>query len=100
MSEYGKVGCKDAVWSKAQVIKGLNPNVYRIDPYGNILYYHSYGKYSNMGWHIDHIHPQSKGGSHSLRNLQALSSKLNVSLQDSTKKLSRHKKRRITRRKK
>jgi hypothetical protein len=51
---YKSSHAKDVVWSKADKVKGKNPDVYRRDPYGNELYYSSYGKYSEKGWHIDH----------------------------------------------
>ena len=39
----------------------------------------SYGKDSPMVWNVDHIKPKSRGGSNSIRNLQALQSKVNKS---------------------
>ena len=71
---YGNKGCKDAVWSKATTIKNKNPDSHRIDPAGNKIHYNSYGKSSPQGWQIDHINPQSRGGSDHLRNLQPLQS--------------------------
>ncbi len=43
----------DRVWQEAKKVRGKNPNLYRKDKLGNILYYHSYGKESPMGWEID-----------------------------------------------
>jgi 5-methylcytosine-specific restriction endonuclease McrA len=43
-----------------------------------------------MGWQIDHIKPQSKGGSHDIKNLHALNSSLNMSKGNTLKKKSRH----------
>lgn len=83
---------KDAVWDKAKKISGKDPSTHRQDPYGNTLYYGSHGKSSEMGWDVDHIKPQSQGGSDSVRNLQALQSSVNRSKGDSLVKKSRHSK--------
>ena len=85
-NSYGHVGCKDATWNKAPTVRGKDPDLYRRDPYGNVLYKPSYGKDTAMGWHIDHIKPQSKNGSDSLRNLQVMQSSKNKSLGDTTTK--------------
>lgn len=63
---------KDIAWDNAHVVRGKNPELYRKDDYGNIIYKPSYGKQSEMGWEIDHKHPKSKGGTDNLRNLQAI----------------------------
>ena len=89
-AKYGQTKTKDKVWKLASTIKGKDSSMYRKDPYGNTLYYNSYGKNSEMGWQIDHIKPQSKGGSDSIRNLQALQTTINNSKSDSMKKTSRH----------
>jgi len=83
---YGHVGCKDAVWDKAPTVRGKDPDSYRRDPYGNVMYYGSYGKDTAMGWSIDHKKPQSVGGSHALRNLQAMNSIQNKALGNTTHK--------------
>ena len=89
-ARYGQSETKDKVWKLASSIKGKDSDMYRKDSYGNILFYNSYGKTTEMGWQIDHIKPQSKGGSDTLRNLQALQSKINNSKSDSLIKASRH----------
>ena len=81
---------KDEVWDKAQQIRGKNPDQYRRDPAGNQMFKGSYGKNSPQGWEVDHINPVSKGGSESLRNLQALNTQQNRSQGNSTNKPSRH----------
>ena len=63
---------KEIAWNNANTVKGKNPNVYRKDQYGNIMYKPSYGKCSEMGWEVDHKHPVSKGGTDNPRNLQAV----------------------------
>ncbi len=84
---------KDTVWSKAQKIRSKDPEKYRKDPYGNTMYYSSYGKDSGMGWEIDHIKPKALGGSDATRNLQALKTRVNREKGDSRNKRSRHSKR-------
>lgn len=81
---------KDAVWNKARPIRGKDPDKYRQDPYGNEMYYDSYGQDSEKGWEIDHIKPKARGGSDATVNLQALNTRVNRQKGDSLKKRSRH----------
>ena len=60
------------VWKKARSIAGKNPNLYRRDSQGNVIYKPAYSRSSPMGWQVDHIWPRSKGGSEARGNLQAL----------------------------
>ncbi|OIR25599.1 HNH endonuclease signature motif containing protein [Bathymodiolus thermophilus thioautotrophic gill symbiont] len=83
---------KEKSWNSAKPIRGKNKKVYRQDPYGNTMYKSSHGKNSAMGWDVDHIKPKSKGGSNSVRNLQALNSSVNRSKGNSLVKKSRHSK--------
>lgn len=91
-TEYGNKNCKDKVWKNAKTIRGKDKELYRKDPYGNELYYHSYGTNANgeKSWQIDHIKHQSRGGSDNIRNLQALQSKINMSKGNTLIKKSRH----------
>ena len=88
-TSYGHSKCKEAVWAKAKIVRGKDPSLYRRDSYGNEMYHHSYGKYSEKGWNIDHIKPQSKGGSHHVRNLQAMRSSMNSKLGNRVQKRRR-----------
>ena len=81
----------DAVWNKAKKIRGENPDDTRQDPYGNMLRRDQFGRNTRHGWEIDHIKPESKGGSDAVRNLQAMQTKKNRELGDSLRKRSRHK---------
>lgn len=69
----------DKIWDKGAIIKGKNPNQYRKDVNGNVMYRPSYGKYSKMGWNVDHKKAKANGGSDSLRNLQPMNSRANSS---------------------
>lgn len=69
----------DEVWEKGIKIPGKDPNKYREDRVGNVIYKNSYGKNSDMGWNIDHSKPQSEGGTDNLNNLQPMHSSQNSS---------------------
>lgn len=62
----------EKAWEDAHKVRGKNPDLYRKDDYGNMMYKPSYGKQSQMGWELDHKFPKSKGGTNSSRNLQAV----------------------------
>lgn len=79
LTNYGRADCVDAVWEKGIIISGKNPNLYRMDDYGNVIYKASYGKYSEFGWNIDHIIPISRGGTNHIFNLRPLNSRANSS---------------------
>jgi 5-methylcytosine-specific restriction endonuclease McrA len=83
---------KQKAWDNAATVRGKDPDLYRKDPYGNVMYKQSYGKASEMGWDVDHITPKSRGGSDATRNLQALNSSVNRSKGDTLQKKSRHSK--------
>lgn len=67
----------EQIWDKGQVIRGKDPDLYRKDKFGNVMYRHSYGKTSEMGWNVDHSKPQSLGGTDHLNNLQPMNSRAN-----------------------
>jgi hypothetical protein len=73
---------KDEVWEKGQKIRGKDPDLYRRDIYGNEIYYHSYGKNSEMGLEIDHSRIVADGGTDHLNNLQPLQTSANRNKSD------------------
>ena len=68
---------KDKLWEKARKARGRNPNRWRRDAYGNLMYKPAFGTQGNVGWEIDHKRPKAKGGSDSPRNLQAINTNEN-----------------------
>ncbi len=91
-SNYSSADIGEKLWDKAKKIPGKNPDLYRQDPYRNIMYKSSYGKDTEMGWEIDHINPKANGGSDDIRNLQPLNTAKNREKGASKQKKSRHSK--------
>lgn len=87
---YCDKDCAEKVFAKAEKIKNKNPDLYRADPYGNVMFKSSHGKNTKMGWDIDHIKPKSRGGSNDIVNLQALNSRVNKQKGGTLVKKSRH----------
>lgn len=62
----------DAVWEKAQVEEGKNPNIWRKDFAGAWIRRDGYCRRNPYGWEIDHVKPRSAGRSDELGNLLPL----------------------------
>ena len=75
-------GQQNTAWQNTPRVRGKNPNVYRRDVYGNEIYKPAYGTQGSKGWEVDHSHPQSRGGTDSSRNLQAMQTRANRRKQD------------------
>lgn len=72
-----------AVWFKGTLIPGVDPNVARRDGCGATIHWREHGnRNSQFGWEVDHIKPESLGGSDDLSNLQPLHWKNNVAKGD------------------
>jgi 5-methylcytosine-specific restriction endonuclease McrA len=78
------------IFAKAKKVKDKDSKLYRQDPYGKVIYLHSHGKSTKMGWDVDHIIPLQRGGHDTTRNKQALNVHINRSKQDTLVKRSRH----------
>lgn len=62
-----------AVWEKAAIVPGYDPNIWRTDQCGALINRYQYGyRQLPYGWEMDHITPVSKEGSNHLSNLRPL----------------------------
>lgn len=73
------------VWQMGQVASGYDSKKYRRDACGAWMEFNEHGNRNAIrGWEIDHITPESHGGSDILSNLQPLNWKNNVEKGDSS----------------
>ncbi|CAN6816174.1 unnamed protein product [Brassica oleracea] len=70
---------KQQCWEKAEKIKGRDPERWRRDPLGNIVFRKLVGCPGCLCHDYDHIVPYSKGGKSTLDNCQVLQAKVNRS---------------------
>ncbi len=67
------------IWDNSQKVENEDPNNFRKDPCRAWIKWDEYGKDSKYGWSIDHILPESLGGTDRNENLRAMHFKNNQS---------------------
>lgn len=70
---------KQQCWEKAEKVKGRDPDRWRRDPLGNVLFRKLVGCPGCLCHDYDHIIPYSKGGKSTLENCQVLQATVNRS---------------------
>ncbi|GFP87841.1 hypothetical protein PHJA_000927800 [Phtheirospermum japonicum] len=70
---------KQQCWEKAEKVKGRDPDRWRRDPLGNIVFRKLVGCPGCLCHDYDHIVPYSKGGKSTLENCQVLQATVNRS---------------------
>lgn len=72
---------KRVAWSRAFVVPGYDPTVWRRDEYRSWIRFADYGdRGSAYGWEVDHVIPLARGGTDIDSNLRALHWRANASL--------------------
>lgn len=62
----------EQVWNKAQTVNDYDKSKYRKDCCGAWIVRDKYGLEEDYGWEIDHVYPESKGGTDDLINLRPM----------------------------
>lgn len=62
------------MFDKGRPVPGLDPNMWRYDVCGALMFFDCYGDTTpqGFGWEVDHVFPVSKGGETIMINLQPL----------------------------
>lgn len=61
------------VWEKAAPVKGLDPNLWRMDYYGRYIFkYHYCIRQSEWGWEVDDVTPRFAKGAEVLHDYRPL----------------------------
>ncbi|GAQ83235.1 hypothetical protein KFL_001400190 [Klebsormidium nitens] len=68
---------KEACWRKAETVPGRNPDRWRMDPYGNLVFKKLVACDGCLCHNYDHIQPFSKGGKSVIENCQLLQARAN-----------------------
>jgi len=67
------------IWEKGIPIRGYDPAEWRLDKHGFTIQFSQHGRRdSAFGWEVDHIVPESWGGSDEIRNLQPVYWRVNA----------------------
>lgn len=72
----------DNVWEKATKVDNYDSTKYRKDLAGAWIAKDKYGTETALGWEIDHVYPDSKGGKDDLLNLRPMHWENNRSKKD------------------
>ena len=71
------------IWEKGIPIRGYDPAEWRLDMHGFTIQFSQHGQRdSAFGWEIDHIVPESWGGSDEIQNLQPVYWRVNAHKSD------------------
>jgi hypothetical protein len=68
-----------AVWEKGNEVENYEPNDYRKDVVGAWMQRTQYGQKTKLGWSVDHVYPESKGGDEDIDNLRPMHWENNLS---------------------